>query len=214
MYKRQKRTSQLNEYFDSLYDDKLAASSSPDLYKLLQDPHRWWTEAARPTKVWSGLLAARAADPADSMSQTSRVGRRHHPEAQNMEYCPVNVRLQELYFLPCHIVEALRLPIAFDLWSCSNQYPTPCLNCGLSDTHEKAGLTTTMTLARSWLMGALGERQRHDAVSELMATPGTHAYSVCSETRRKVRQEYVTQKDAKPNVQLADDDLSTSHLPN
>ncbi|KAL5371147.1 hypothetical protein DPSP01_014459 [Paraphaeosphaeria sporulosa] len=43
-YKRQKRTSQLNEYFDSLYDDKLAASSSPDLYKLLQDPHRWWTE--------------------------------------------------------------------------------------------------------------------------------------------------------------------------
>ncbi|KAK7178178.1 transposase-like protein [Paraphaeosphaeria sporulosa] len=46
-HKRQKRTSQLDEYFDSLYDDKLAASASPDLSQLLGDPHRWWTDVGQ-----------------------------------------------------------------------------------------------------------------------------------------------------------------------
>ena len=40
-HKRQKRTSQLDEYFDSLYNDRLAAS------ELLQDPHRWWTDVGQ-----------------------------------------------------------------------------------------------------------------------------------------------------------------------
>ncbi|KAK7178414.1 transposase-like protein [Paraphaeosphaeria sporulosa] len=46
-HKRQKRTSQLDEYFDSLYDDNLAASTSPDLYNLMQDPHRWWVDVGQ-----------------------------------------------------------------------------------------------------------------------------------------------------------------------
>ncbi|KAF9729878.1 transposase-like protein [Paraphaeosphaeria minitans] len=46
-HKRQKRTSQLDEYFDSLYDDKLAASPSPDLYNLMQDLHRWWVDVGQ-----------------------------------------------------------------------------------------------------------------------------------------------------------------------
>ncbi|KAK7177400.1 transposase-like protein [Paraphaeosphaeria sporulosa] len=37
-HKRQKRTSQLDEYFDSLYDDKVAGS------EVLYDPHRWCTD--------------------------------------------------------------------------------------------------------------------------------------------------------------------------
>ncbi|KAK7177932.1 hypothetical protein PSPO01_16019 [Paraphaeosphaeria sporulosa] len=103
-YKRQKRTSQLDEYFDSLYDDKLAASSSPDLYKLLQDLHRWWTEVVK------------------NATQSS-------------------------------VIEALQLQ-------------------------------------KNWL--------RRDAVHSHLTKLAAH----------------VTQKDAKPNVQLADDDLYTSHLPN
>ncbi|KAK7177434.1 hypothetical protein PSPO01_16520, partial [Paraphaeosphaeria sporulosa] len=46
-HKRQKRTSQLDEYFDSLYDDRLTSSASPDMYKLMQDPHRWWVDVGQ-----------------------------------------------------------------------------------------------------------------------------------------------------------------------
>ena len=46
-FKRQKRTTQLDKYFDSLYEDKLAASASPDMSKLMQDPHRWWVSVGQ-----------------------------------------------------------------------------------------------------------------------------------------------------------------------
>ncbi|KAK7180035.1 transposase-like protein [Paraphaeosphaeria sporulosa] len=46
-HKQQKRTSQLDEYFDGLYDDRLTSSASPDLYKLMQGPHRWWVDVGQ-----------------------------------------------------------------------------------------------------------------------------------------------------------------------
>ncbi|KAF9734149.1 hypothetical protein PMIN03_010035 [Paraphaeosphaeria minitans] len=45
--KPQKRTSQLDEYFHSIYDDRLTSSASPDMYKLMQDPHRWWVDVGQ-----------------------------------------------------------------------------------------------------------------------------------------------------------------------
>ncbi|KAK7177592.1 hAT family dimerization domain protein [Paraphaeosphaeria sporulosa] len=120
-YKRQKRTSQLDEYFDSLYDDKLAASSSPDLYKLLQDPHRWWTE----------------------------VGQKRYPVVYKMA------------------IDHLSVPAT----SCDS-------------------VIEALQLQKNWL--------RRDAVHSHLTKLAAH----------------VTQKDAKPNVQLADDDPYTSHLPN
>ncbi|KAK7179893.1 transposase-like protein [Paraphaeosphaeria sporulosa] len=46
-HKRQRRTSQLDEYFDSLYGDRLTSSASPDMYKLMQDPHCWWVDVGQ-----------------------------------------------------------------------------------------------------------------------------------------------------------------------
>jgi hypothetical protein len=46
-FKRQKRTTQLDEYCDSLFDDKLAAERDSKLAALMDDPHRWWVEEGR-----------------------------------------------------------------------------------------------------------------------------------------------------------------------
>ena len=42
--KRQKQSSQLEDYYDSLLEDLQMSDHDERLSQLLDDPHRWWVE--------------------------------------------------------------------------------------------------------------------------------------------------------------------------